>query len=401
MAYIHYVQGAFTALISAFCALLATLIAFGYYEKVFGLVPAGGKFIDLAPGMILIALFAASYLVLRIIFDSVAPGNLRLPAVGDKAGGAVFGLIAGLFGSGVLAVGAQMLPFGPSIGGFTRYDLEDRPVVIPGKAVGRTSDVDTALSNQLKDASIQGNAFNPSAAGGLLVPSDSFVISVARMASDGPFQGAYAMTSLHPDLLTELFANRLGAEPGTGRVATSKTPPASITGIFTVASPKAADVELTKLRPGESALTFKPAAGDVLVAFRLKFEATAADPDGHVRLTPGAARLFLGNRTYYPIGALGAEPQIGLTRLDDMIIVPLKGEYNSADLVYSIDKATFDRVAPNSAFKPDAGFLQIKLLTRLPVTGKVSPWTAGKSSYVLQKPLSPLGVATGGGGATP
>ncbi|HEX8342915.1 MAG TPA: CvpA family protein [Tepidisphaeraceae bacterium] len=400
VAYFHYVQGAFTSLISVFCALLATLIAFGYYEQVFGFVPAGGKVINHAPGMIFIALFAVSYLVLRILFDSVAPGNLRLPAVGDKAGAAVLGLVAGLFGSGVLATGAQMLPFGPTIGGFGRHVIDERPVILPGAATGGRSDVDTKISNELKENTLSGDK-----AGALLVPSDGFVTAVARMASDGAFPGALSLSAVHPDLLTELFANRLGAETGSTRIATGAgTPPATLQGVFIVPTMKMADTEITRIRQGEKAVTYQPKADEILIALRLKFDSTATDPDGYVRLTPGSSRLMLGNRTYYPIGSLAADSQIGLARLDDLITIPLKGDNNSADLVYAIDKTTLDRVAPNGTFKSDAGFLQIKLLARLPITGKAAPWTPGKGSAVMRKAGSPFegpAAKPAGAAATP
>src|SRR4051794_30293863 len=116
IAYFHYTQGLFSAAISAFCAVLAGVLAFSYHETViFSLLR--GKVADYAHGMILIALFALIYTVLRVIFDTLIPGNLRIPTLIDRVGAAVMGLIAGVFALGIFAIAAQSLPFGPSIAG--------------------------------------------------------------------------------------------------------------------------------------------------------------------------------------------------------------------------------------------------------------------------------------------
>ncbi|GIW75691.1 MAG: hypothetical protein KatS3mg104_0754 [Phycisphaerae bacterium] len=54
--YYHYLQGGFTAVISAICALIAMLLAFGYYEPVMGMFPPG-RMADYSGGMLLVALY--------------------------------------------------------------------------------------------------------------------------------------------------------------------------------------------------------------------------------------------------------------------------------------------------------------------------------------------------------
>src|SRR6188768_3377248 len=113
IAYFHYVEGLFSTMISAFCAVLAAVIAFSYHETIiFTLLK--GKVANYAHAMVLVALFALTYLILRVIFDKAVPGNVRFPLYVDRVGGAVMGIIAGVFATGILAIAAASLPFDQS-----------------------------------------------------------------------------------------------------------------------------------------------------------------------------------------------------------------------------------------------------------------------------------------------
>src|SRR3954470_22213085 len=91
IAYWHYLQGFFSAAISAILAIIAALVALGYQEEVVNLL--GGKFSDQAHAMVLVALFAVTYLVLRVIFDKAIPGNVRFPVLLDRIGAPIMGII--------------------------------------------------------------------------------------------------------------------------------------------------------------------------------------------------------------------------------------------------------------------------------------------------------------------
>src|SRR3982751_3342807 len=104
IAYFHYVQGLFSSVISAVCAAVAAALALAYHEPLAQLAFAQ-KMSDHGYGLTLIAMFAIIYLILRVVFDSAIPGNVRLPAIVDKVGGAITGAIAGMFAIGILAIG--------------------------------------------------------------------------------------------------------------------------------------------------------------------------------------------------------------------------------------------------------------------------------------------------------
>src|SRR5688572_17522750 len=107
--FFHYTQGFFSATISAALAIVSAVLAFSYHETVVETL-LGGRFADAAHGMALAIMFATLYLVLRVAFDKMIPGNVRFPVLVDKIGGGAMGLIAGIFAAGILAIVAQYLP---------------------------------------------------------------------------------------------------------------------------------------------------------------------------------------------------------------------------------------------------------------------------------------------------
>src|SRR3954468_24878109 len=87
IAYFHYVQGFFSATISMILAIIAAVVAFSYHEALVRSL-LRGKFADEASALMLVALFAGVYTLLRVLFDKAVPGNIRLPVLMDKIGAA-------------------------------------------------------------------------------------------------------------------------------------------------------------------------------------------------------------------------------------------------------------------------------------------------------------------------
>src|SRR5687767_2266297 len=145
IAFFHYTQGFFSATISAALAVFSAVLAFSYHETVVESL-LGGRFADQAHGMALAVMFATIYIVLRVAFDKMIPGNVRFPVLVDKIGGGVMGLIAGVFAAGILAIVAQYLPMAPAVAGYSKYATEGtRSVTIPPEGAGgrRASDSET------------------------------------------------------------------------------------------------------------------------------------------------------------------------------------------------------------------------------------------------------------------
>src|SRR5687768_8784497 len=111
VAYFQYLQGFFSAGLSAVFAIFAAVVAVAYHEWVVGML-LKGQFADQANAIALVVIFAAAYIIPRIIFDSFVPGNVAFPLYVDRVGAGVAGVIAGIFVAGVFAIAAQSMPLG-------------------------------------------------------------------------------------------------------------------------------------------------------------------------------------------------------------------------------------------------------------------------------------------------
>jgi hypothetical protein len=389
--YFQYIQGGFTAIISAGCALLAMLLAFGYYEAVTGLLAPGGM-ADFAPGAILIALFGVSYIILRVVADSVVPGNIALQLYVDRVCAALFGAGAAAMAVGVFAVGAQLMPFGPTVGDYARFKVATRTgVTIPKDAMSSSrQDVDTDVRDELVDPKL-----DPVASGEkLLLPVDDWVVGIARFASDGSLAGGQSFSRVHPDLLGQATVNRSGASLGTARLAINAggVESAKVTGVFTVAGAKAYDAELSGFREGNKPFDPKLPNGDLL-AVRVQFERVAADSDGKVRLPLGAVRLNVDGVDYRAVGTMEAGNYVGVGRPDDLVLVELKGDNKGADFVFAVPAPVLAQAAPGKKFKADTAFVEVKMFARTDLAGQtIGDWKASPAAVVSRKKLAPIGA---------
>src|SRR5687767_15766298 len=87
VAYWHYIQGFFSAGLSVVIALVSAVVALAFHEQVVQMFNQG-KFNSQAHALVLVCLFAAVYLVLRVLFDKLVPGNVQFPVALDKVGAA-------------------------------------------------------------------------------------------------------------------------------------------------------------------------------------------------------------------------------------------------------------------------------------------------------------------------
>lgn len=118
--YAHMRDGIFTALCMLINALIAGLIAFGFFEPIADRIEGplqGGAAAGYEDFIALILLFAATVIVLRAITNRLAPDMLDFPA-NAQYGGAVLGLITGYFVTGFLLCAMQTLPWHESFLGF-------------------------------------------------------------------------------------------------------------------------------------------------------------------------------------------------------------------------------------------------------------------------------------------
>ncbi|HEY0008384.1 MAG TPA: CvpA family protein [Tepidisphaeraceae bacterium] len=390
--YFHYIQGGFTAVISAGCAFFALCVAFGYYEYVAGMF-SPGRFADYMPAMLLIGLFGVTYIVLRAVVDGLVPGNISLPLYVDRIGAVLFGAIAAAIGVGIFAVGAQLMPFGPDVGGHVRYEIRDRTgIIVPAAIIGgRGSDQDAVVKSEVIT-----DVLDPANAQALLLPIDDFAVSLAGLASDNSLgAGGPSLRTIHPDLLGQAFINRTGPQLGGKRVVlnTGGVESATLVDVFTVPGAKLLDTEIPTFREASKSYSPKLPEPHVLVAFRVNFSGPAADSDGFVRIPQGSVRLVTDEEVFHAIGTGENAGVVGAGRLDDVIVIPLRGDVKGADFVFAMAPETLERIAPSRKFEADAGFLEIKMFGRLDIGGRtVTTYKPDPTVKVLRKKTSPVGA---------
>jgi hypothetical protein len=389
VAYFHYAQGFFSATLSAFCAVVAAAIAVGYHEvMVFGLL--GGAAADYAHALSLAAIFAGVYIVLRVLFDKAVPGNLRLPVMIDRVGGGVMGIIAGIFTAGIVALAAQMLPFGPKPGGFARYEVEDRPELsINNKQAGR------AMRNVDVNEQLTEDTLNPEKRSKLLIPADDMMLAAVDAMSVGSMAGDQPLSQVHPDYPTELFGQRIGIQVGAKQTAYNqpgKNQQVTIPdpGIFRIdgdLSKSAVDGELGQLH--QRPIVYKPAALQLVV--KLVFDKDASDRGtNNVRVSCGSIRLVADGTNYWPIGTM-ENGRLFLNKADDFLIISTDKNQGAVNFFFAVDDPA--KVVdggpkdPQQTIKPGV-FIEAKRLARIELGGKVvtpDP-TGGGESDVTRKP---------------
>ena len=342
IAFFHYVQGFFSATISAMLVILSAVLAVSYHETVVSLL-LKGQMADMAHGMVLCMIFAVCYIFLRVIFDAAIPGNVRTPSTVDKVGAALMGIIAGVFVTGIFAIGVETLPFGPAISFMhaERYVVRDNlGITVPTKSQYLNSNI----YDQMDD-----NALTADKQKSLLLPVDDWVLDTVYHLSDGgSLAGERSLASVHPDYLQELFGERLGIQTGARRsvLQFAGHQVVDITGIYSVPTLPAADGMMKELRPTTYQPlykdTVKPGPGQTILVVRVKIENNATDDDDHIfRFSTGSIHMVGKSadekyRDYYPIGTLQNNNTVLLDKPDDFLFVK---EDHSFDAVFVVDSS--------------------------------------------------------------
>jgi uncharacterized membrane protein required for colicin V production len=355
VAYIHYMQGLLSGLISAVLAVLAAMLAIGHYESLAETV-SGGGFNDAAPGVCMLGIFVFVYLVGRIVLDKLVPGNVRLPHLVDSIGGAVCGAVAGVFATGVIAVAFQSMPFEASIFGYHRYPLVTEPrSVTVSTELGQG--IDRMVINELKNDDLEKE---PQA---LLLPVDDIVLGAARrLSSGGSLAGARPLASVHPDLLQEMFGQRVGVPPGARHSATNKvSAQVEVVGANVIVQPlKKTTGEFEAIYNPDVKQPLKAAPGKKLVSVTVMFKGDAADTDKVVRLSPGTVRIVTksgdGWANNYPVGTVQLG-QVWLAKPDTPIFINVAEGDRGAHFLFQLDDAVFvanPNARPGPGGKPGA-----------------------------------------------
>jgi hypothetical protein len=235
-----------------------------------------------------------------------------------------------------------------------------------------------------------------------MIPADDLLVkTVSHLSDGGSLAGKQPLDKVHPDLLGELFAQRLGVQTGATRVV----PKEGVTQVelFHTGSLKFIDHEYKEVRkldlkglPTAGGTELKPTNKQLLLIVRVTFTRYASDGDHWVRFSPGSARLvtrapngaegeMMDN---YPIGFVDAAKTLYLCKPDDFL---LSKDDSGADLAYLIDKASLVGAgAQGASMKVAEGtFFEFKRLARFDLTGKPISGTYRASPTVKVEPKLP------------
>jgi hypothetical protein len=378
--YFHYLQGFFSSALSAIFAIVAAAVAIGWHETVIEML-LGGKYADTSTAMVVCSLFAAVYMILRMIADKYVGGAVLLPSTVDKVGGAAMGLVAGLVGGGIVAFAAQSMPFGPSIAGYSRLAIgPDRDVVVPpvpGKVQSRDSKV-------FGDVTV--NTIDPTRQEGMFLPADDFLIGTVAVMSDGALSTSRRLSTVHPNWLLELWGQRAGIEPGARHTAAGKGLRMLTVDdtVIVVPSLPQRDHELPKMRDLQLEKTRTPGAGQSLLVVAASFASEASDSDRLVRFSPASVRLVANGKNHFPIGTVDAAGALVVNKPDDYLFFNTGTPNGKVAFVFEVDPG--DVIA--SQVVGNGVFLEAKRLAREDLSGlavKEQASVANPNDAVLRK----------------
>jgi len=190
VAFFQSIHGLFSGLIFCVLTIVSATLAFGLYEWVAYTLLIEWK-PDLALPIALAVCFGLPLTLSRLALDSLIPRAGLLPALAERVGGAVFGLITAVLIAGVTTTALQMLPFGGSLLGFQRF----------GWAAAQATEDDQ--KDPQRDLEAAKRALNGED-NRLFFSPDRFAAGFVSMLSDGIFSGERSFRMDHPDLLTEI-----------------------------------------------------------------------------------------------------------------------------------------------------------------------------------------------------
>lgn len=393
IALIHYIQGFFSATLSAIIAVIAAAVAIGYNETLVNMMKPG-KFADNATAAFICLLFLVTYVILRIIFDKAIQGNVRFNPTVDKVGAAIMGLIAGVFATGVIGIAAQSLPiYSGSLA--TRYATNAEQNATGSYGESRAQDI--KLYDQMKSP-----VFKPEDVTKLVVPVDDWVLGTVSNLSSGTLSTGSAFTDVHPDYLTELFGQRAGVQAASKHTATNypgATPQVSVEGVFYL--PKASELQyqdseippVRQSQPDWYKEEFEKIRDKPVLIVRLKMATEAADASTNmIGLSPGSVRLVVPAEkdsqgqtkspavNVYPVGTLDKTTKdnslkLWMNRIDDYLFADAHGE-TTVDFVFPLpEDVDVDRLLEvdpktKAAALKDGTFIEVKRLARVDLSNK-------------------------------
>ncbi|MFI5380797.1 MAG: CvpA family protein [Tepidisphaerales bacterium] len=409
--YWHYTQGFFSSTLSAFLATVAAVFAVGWHEKLTDML-LKGRFADEAYAITLVAIFVLVYSLGRLTFDKLVPGNLRFPAIVDKIGAGVMGVIAGLACAAIVMLAAQTLPFSESILWWERYEVAyDKQTTVQRERDWQQID---ARYDELSPEKFLNNQPNSP----VVAPDEMLLGLVGLLSSEnGSLSTGRPWGAVHPDYLQELFGQRLAQMPNARHCALAEK--IAIADVCSETTFEQFDQERFVTQQGVAVGTRGPrskvspmapvrkaTANTVFIIVRATLDADNRDLKTNVISFPAAAaRVCLpvtGDpagrlaANYFPIGTLEPDHRLFANQPDDMLFAqPNK----VVEFVFEIPRKELKGDAREMRL-PDGSFFEFKRLAREDLGGRtVKPLKSVKAlteSAIERKSGIPAKTAAAG-----
>lgn len=159
--------GAFSAFMHLLCVIFAGVFAFALWEPATYPLLASG-FGSYAKGTMLLALFVAFLLPMRLILDRAIKANLMFPRSVDLTVGAAFGLASGVLTMGIFCIGAGYIQSSVTIYDFSGWARRSDEPKAPTIGSDRAPVLHLTNATEKWFAFISNGAFSPMLGGGTL-----------------------------------------------------------------------------------------------------------------------------------------------------------------------------------------------------------------------------------------
>lgn len=357
-------QGLFTGLINCILTVISVALAFGLYEDIYYAFLASNQPYH-GRAIALMAVFIVALLILRTLFDMFIKNNLQFPVYVDRAGGGLFGFITGMLVVGMLSLGFEMLPFGDSVLGFSRFALvekDTKKAVTPEEA----SEMDPSKLTYTRNAT--------------WLKHEAFTVALASHLSGNALAGRHRLSESYPDFLAS--AHRARARMGED---VWLTPEKDLTidvdsywpirqSEFYARQRKEGGDKTVQIVPSK----LQPAGGGKRLAFRLKINTKIEFAREQFRLVVHDEKT--GRTTeHLPVGINDDKAGNKLVEFYDgeLVVREFTGKNNLMDLVFEV---------PESAEFGEGSFLEYKQNLRIPITARQAKSDKDKPTAIKAAP---------------
>jgi hypothetical protein len=152
----HLKNGALNSFATAIAAIVALIIAFGFYEILGGLLLSKGVLPLKINGAIFLILFSVSFAILHVLNKTLVGSDIEFGKLVNIIASVIFGIVTGLIISGCVLVGINLASL-PSKLSYKRFDNNiARGTMVPRKSFLGTDDLVANLFGWVSQGSMSG-----------------------------------------------------------------------------------------------------------------------------------------------------------------------------------------------------------------------------------------------------